>query len=358
TTALLTVWNEAGGADIALADRVADINYQAYVDDGDKAMKFNYAGDSSTAMNISADWNKDGIEALRLRFRPAQDNIKSNKLYVTIGDGTNSTTLDYPEDLNDMTMPVLGNGWQTWNIDLTVISGVDLNNVQLFKIGVGNGSAGGVTGNLYFDEIRLYVPRCIGGYADDITGNCIADNFDIASLVSWYGRADQTITASAPTAAPLIKYEFEDDEFGTNVTNLGSYVDGNGTVLGTVLWGDDTPPTGHGSQCLITTESPVSIPLASVGTMTSEYTVTVWAYGEWTAAAPDYQFILYSESMNTASNALVVLGVPIGVDGTTLGVYSGGDLTYQEGHHFTAWTPQDDLDVWGQWNHYAATKDS
>jgi len=43
--------------------------------------------------------------------------------------------------------------WTQWNIDLT---GVNLNNVTFFAIGIEKTGAVGTAGRFYFDDIRLY----------------------------------------------------------------------------------------------------------------------------------------------------------------------------------------------------------
>ncbi len=60
---------------------------------------------------------------------------------------------------------VLLDSWQEWDIDLREFSddGVDLTSVEKMYIGVGNRTTPqmGGTGRLFFDDIRLYRPRCL-----------------------------------------------------------------------------------------------------------------------------------------------------------------------------------------------------
>jgi hypothetical protein len=85
--------------------------------------------------------------------------------------------------------------WQEWNIELTQFSaaGVNLRAIKKLYIGLGNRSnpkAGG-KGSLYFDDIRLYIRRCVPSLvriAADLSGNCVVDYADIEIMASaWLG---------------------------------------------------------------------------------------------------------------------------------------------------------------------------
>jgi hypothetical protein len=88
--------------------------------------------------------------------------------------------------------------WQEINIDLQdFIHGGDVNDVNLVAIekiylGVGdsfNPQSGG-TGKLFFDDVRVYIPRClpeVSGLMGDLNNDCIVDQSDMDLLMEEYG---------------------------------------------------------------------------------------------------------------------------------------------------------------------------
>ncbi len=80
-------------------------------------------------------------------------------MYVTVGDGSGTAATVYHDDPNAAQIDT----WMEWNIPLQGFAdqGVDLTNVNTIGIGFGdrnNPQAGG-SGTMYFDDIRLYLPR-------------------------------------------------------------------------------------------------------------------------------------------------------------------------------------------------------
>jgi hypothetical protein len=55
---------------------------------------------------------------------------------------------------------VLQNTWQAWDIALSDFTGVDLTKIKKITLGAGPATPNG-TRTLYFDDIRLYLPRCV-----------------------------------------------------------------------------------------------------------------------------------------------------------------------------------------------------
>jgi len=81
------------------------------------------------------------------------------KLTDQVGGSGKVTYGDYGEDPNDLKDP----SWQEWNIALSDF-GVDLTQVKDISIGFGdesNRTTPGGSGVVFFDDIRLYTPRCI-----------------------------------------------------------------------------------------------------------------------------------------------------------------------------------------------------
>jgi hypothetical protein len=75
---------------------------------------------------------------------------------------------------------------------VTDFTGVDLNDVSNIYIGFGDRVSQpvqGGDGTVYFDDIRLYRPRCIPSIIKpqaDLSGNCIVDMADLRIIAdSW-----------------------------------------------------------------------------------------------------------------------------------------------------------------------------
>ncbi|MHC4555797.1 MAG: hypothetical protein ACYTFW_04025 [Planctomycetota bacterium] len=165
---------------------------------GEKSMIFDYDntgtaenifGDPITAYYSEAertfdspqDWTRDGVKALSLWFY-GDPNNNAEQMYVAMEDNMGMTKLVNHPNPN----ATLLDTWQEWNIDLREFSdaSVDLTNVSKMYIGIGdrhNPQPGG-TGTLYFDDIRLYPPRCVPELRKpvaDFSGDCVVDFSDL-----------------------------------------------------------------------------------------------------------------------------------------------------------------------------------
>ena len=148
---------------------------------------------------IGSDWTLGGVKALSLNFHGETGNSTTDPLWVQLQDGTKGygdkvfygdfagESLD---DFNELS-------WHEWNIDLNDLN-VDLENIVAIVIGIGDeGSAApGGSGTLYFDDIRLYTPRCIAARrsADfakvDLEEDCRIDYADLEILAETWLEAD------------------------------------------------------------------------------------------------------------------------------------------------------------------------
>lgn len=144
-------------------------------------------------LGIGSDWYGLGAKALTLHFYgdPNNDANDTEQMYVGLEDSNVSGSYgevrysDYGEDMNDIKIAK----WQEWNIDLQDFNdaGVDLNDVNNVYIGFGyrsNQEVPGGSGTVYFDDIRLYLPRCIPAYAPaaDLTGDCFVGFEDLETM--------------------------------------------------------------------------------------------------------------------------------------------------------------------------------
>jgi len=213
--------------------------------------------DGSTAeantvdLEVGSDWTVGDVKALTLYFcgdtangqeDHAQYTIANDRLWISLLDGSSNEGIMRLLDMNDVT----DGEWHTWNISLRDpnFSGVDMNNVAKVYIGFGGVKGGADTkygagyqdligDTVWFDDIRLYPPRCMPEKTGidvlhglgDFTEDCITDysDFNVMArewLISDYEGAPQ------PPAAPIIEYLF-DEGSGDTVYNTGGYTDPN-----------------------------------------------------------------------------------------------------------------------------------
>jgi len=101
---------------------------------------------------LNADWTQNDVVALTLFYYGDAGNAIET-MYVAVN-GSAVVTNDDPK-------AVLANDWIQWNIPLQEFAdqGANLANVNTLSIGLGNKAdpqAGGGTGHVFFDDIRLY----------------------------------------------------------------------------------------------------------------------------------------------------------------------------------------------------------
>jgi hypothetical protein len=138
--------NGNGGGSI-VGNEVAPFAERTIVNIGGstQSLPFNYDnafGPSEAARSIPGqDWTVSGVQTLAVAFLGTEGN--TGTMYVKI----NNSKIVYDGDAADIGTAA----WQSWNIDLTGVSG--LQNITSLTIGVDGGSA---TGMLYIDDIRLY----------------------------------------------------------------------------------------------------------------------------------------------------------------------------------------------------------
>ena len=112
---------------------------------------------------IGSDWTAGGVtKALSLWFYGDPFN-SIEPMWVQLTDASNNTAkVLYGKYADEDVKDVNEASWHEWLISLADFTGVNMSNVKSIAIGIGNetGPAGGL-GTLYFDDIRLYTPRCI-----------------------------------------------------------------------------------------------------------------------------------------------------------------------------------------------------
>jgi hypothetical protein len=144
------------------------------------------------------DWTVSGMEALSIRFRGDMDNVNTD-IYVKVTDGgdspahTGSVTYAGPNTIAKSEV------WREWNIDLQAFAAQDVNisDVNKITLGVGTGADTGQTNVdfLYFDDIRLYPPRCVSSeaVADWVNDDCTTDFDELGIFVAdWLEQTTVT----------------------------------------------------------------------------------------------------------------------------------------------------------------------
>jgi hypothetical protein len=140
------------------------------------------------------DWTIFGVEALVLYFYGKPGNDANEQTYVGLEDSRGPVSYaearygDAGEDMND----IKEQEWHEWNVELQDFNdaGVILTDVNRVYIGFGdrdNPVAGG-SGTVYFDDIRLYIRRCVPEFAAaaDFTDDCLVNLRDFGILASQW----------------------------------------------------------------------------------------------------------------------------------------------------------------------------
>jgi hypothetical protein len=142
-----------GNLDVPLTER-------DNVHGGSQAMPLSYDNNSkfseaTLTLTAGNDWTRLGVAELSLWFRGAGTNA-GERMYVAL----NGSAVVYNDNPNAVQIA----GWTQWIIPLKQFAdqGVNLTNVTSITIGFGTRGAttiAGGTGQMYFDDIRLYRPR-------------------------------------------------------------------------------------------------------------------------------------------------------------------------------------------------------
>ncbi len=258
TTSLNTKW-KAVNSNTAYVTLNKDANWAN--EDGNSMMfEYNnnnspYRAEAKRTYSTGQDWSYagNGVTLMELSFYGDVDNFYDQFMYVTLSDGTNTKQLNLP-DFNDVYDP----NQHIWNIPLKDFTGVDRSKISSIIVGVGNGSKSGGPGDemgtIYFDDIKLWPPRCLSAMvpeanfhnvADFTTahhdGNdCITDYEDLSIMAErdWL-MTGVNVPPTAPPTGPIGWYKF-DEGSGTTTKNDGSAgTTYNGSFVGTPTWSTD-----------------------------------------------------------------------------------------------------------------------
>ena len=201
---------------------------------GDQSMEYGYDSDYPDAEKYSENyrnyanaqnWEEADVKLLTLFFygHPDNDANSTEQMYFGIQDsnGTESYSEvrygDYGEDMNDIRLAE----WQEWNIELSDFNAT-LTDVRKLFLGFGDReapSAGG-EGYVYFDDIRLYPPKCVPseGPDYDFSGDCVVGFAEIAMLGDEWLLSAINLGTVTPPSSSVLHYEFSETS-GTMVAD-------------------------------------------------------------------------------------------------------------------------------------------
>jgi hypothetical protein len=154
--------------------------------------------DVTTTGTVTGQWQSQDIGILTNTADP---------LYVAVEDSTGKTSVVSHEDPN----AALATAWQQWNIDTREFTNVDLTRIKKVYLGVGNreNPQVGGTGTAYFDDLRLYRPRCVAELIqpdDDFSDNCVVDYADLQIMTGDWLMTGYEVTAVTASDANLVAY--------------------------------------------------------------------------------------------------------------------------------------------------------
>jgi hypothetical protein len=159
----------------------------------------NTTGPRPGNLKIGKDWTAFGVKALTLLFYGEPNNDANEQMYVALENSCRHVAVvkygDHGEDMNDIRIEE----WHEWNIDLQDFNDAGVSPADVNKVRIGFGDRDnprpGGTGIVYFDDIRLYRPKCIPQRARpvaDFDGDCIVYLEDLGTLAQeWLTAGTQ-----------------------------------------------------------------------------------------------------------------------------------------------------------------------
>jgi len=236
-----------------------------------------YYAEAARTLDPAQDWTEAGVKILTLFFYGRPANPTAETMFCRIEDSSSnlSARINYGDQSGEDMSDVQLEEWQEWNIPLSSFSGVDLTSVSKLRIGFGpenpTPNSEDIIGLVYFDDIRLYLPKCVPAYgpAYDFSGNCVVDMADVAIMAEQWLRTDACLPVQVPPTGPVGWWKLD----GSAVDSSGNGNDG--TPEGNYSWvtgkiGGAIEFSGSGGKVLV----PHSAQLSP----TTAVTVTAWVY--------------------------------------------------------------------------------
>jgi len=234
------------------------------------------------------DFTQAGVKALTLYFygNPTNDAGSTEEPYVGIDDGSTYAESRYLATGNPIS-DIQEEEWHEWNIpisDLNTVPISDLNTVTLTSVQhiyIGFGQRGssveGGYGEVYFDDVRLYPPRCRPEPGlhpvYDWSGNCIVDYADIGIMADNWLRTDANLSpVTNPGTTGLVGCWKLDDGSGSIATDSSVYAN-HGALTGNYSW-----VSGHENSAVNFSSGRILVPDALQLRPTSQVSASAWLY--------------------------------------------------------------------------------
>jgi hypothetical protein len=199
---------------------------------------YHYWSEVNLPFNPARDFTESGVKALTLYFYGDPDNDANDTEQLYVGLVGSYAQVNYP-DMND----ILKSEWTEWNIPIADFSGVDPCAVTGLLIGFGdrgNTDAVGGDGVVYFDDIRLYPPRCVPERIErmpaNFNGDCVIDFGDLKMMAEdWLWPYTCPPGAVPPNPMHLVARWRLDEGSGGAATDSSDYAN-HGTIEGDYSW--------------------------------------------------------------------------------------------------------------------------
>jgi hypothetical protein len=315
-------------------------------------------------LGFGKNWVEGGVKALTLFFH-GDPNNDIEPLYVALEDTPRDIYVsnygDYSGDLSDITEAE----WHQWDIPLSDFSDnlVDTTDVNQILIGLGDpqNPVPGGSGNMYFDDIRLYLPKCVPWLDKpdyDFSDNCIVDLADVGVMAGQWLRSDINVAPVTPPNDPVLYYKF-DETSGTQIADYGSQATYAGTFFTDV---NQTPaeistridPGRYQKSFHFSAElgyGGIMIPAAmwTENSFSHQITVATWIKNAHPGEDPDsgafmWEFREWDGISLTGGNRVLAVSVS---DGDTYGFQDSSESASYD----------HDWDSATEWTHYAFVRD-
>jgi len=154
------------------------------------------------------DWEAIGVKALELYFQ-GRTYQPVSQMYLVLYDGSSEVVIPYL-DPND----IKKNTWIPWRIDLEGLQDINLSNIESIAIGFyadPTNRYGVGSGEINFDDIRLYSSRCLHENMPDADFNsdCLVNFTDLEEMTSNWLDTGYNVYPVAEPNIPVSWYEFE-----------------------------------------------------------------------------------------------------------------------------------------------------
>jgi len=253
---------------------------------------------------VGSNWTAGGAKALSLMFQGMIGNALEPMWIKLTDTSDNSFKVLYGTGPGENAADIAEMEWFEWNIDLADFTGVDVTSVKSIAIGLGNeGSATpGGAGTLYFDEIRLYTPRCVldrrsadyalVDYAPENTGgDCIVNNLELEIMTRDWLQSDRNIDPVEPNAAELVVwYKFEDDANDSSGNGI------NGVENGFPFY-----TAGKIGQAISLDGVDDFVDIDNANIVTGNMTIALWMQPRNMPYTTDYRSIFHNNNWNAGS---------------------------------------------------------